>query len=169
MNLDEVVNRFGQLEGAEVGHGYLHSTSPNLDLKDITEDFIAHHPYLHQDPDYIAFLRRYAGTSLDREDMQWHVLVYGFHFDWMPFIFLDEAHEFPSRDGYFIFCETTIIRSDVKNALGAHYAFDSTGKLKPGVYQRVQWRHADELRYEWYCGSFVEWFDDLVKQEGILF
>lgn len=170
MNLDEIVNRFGQLQGAEVGCGYQHPTSPNPDLKVMTEDFIDQYPYLQQDPDYITFLRRYAGLVLThKDDLEWYGLVYGFHFDWMPFVDLDEAHRFPDFDGFFIFCETSIIRSAV-SAHGAHYAFDSTGNLKPGVYKRVRWEDVDpsEITYEWHCESFLEWLNDFVEKEGIV-
>lgn len=57
----------------------------------------------------------------------------------------------------------------IDDEIGLDYAFDATGRRLRGVYQLISHSQRESETYEWYCGSFLEWLEELIDKKGQLF
>lgn len=155
MDIHSLMHQFVLLKGADVGQGPRHPTTPVPALAKEIEDFFHFHPFLRRDSGYVDFIEGYAGAGISREP-ELMVDIYGFipggtHIVKEDGIRLDER-------GYFAFCTTYL---DNLGEVG--FAFDT--ERMSGIYR---WMVGEHLQgdYSWYCSTFLEWLERLIRYEG---
>lgn len=170
MNLEELVKKLSRIEYVEIGKGYKHSTSPNLALRDDCNKFFAEYPTLREDKDYVEFMEVYAGAIIDHPNEVIMVDIYGLLSDLtVNVLYPDES--LIEKKKFFRFGEVAYVPIDSKrkDGLSASFAFDLTD-ASSGIYKRREIYQTDykTVPYEWYCASFIEWFEKLVMTSGKL-
>jgi len=167
--IDQLVERFSQIPGATVGQGPQHPEHPDKTISRRLSEFLSDYPFLHTDPHYVEFLEKYAGAYSEDEQATQLIEILGF-FD--PSIDIVEIEgSVIDRDGYLIFARCVYHIEDEK---GLHdtqehdFAFDASGKRKPGVYRHYSHFGSTDEGYEWMYTDFAAWLADLVTQDGRL-
>jgi hypothetical protein len=128
------------------------------------ERLLGRYPFVRQAPDWLAFLTRYGGGTLTRDDDMLSLGLYGFSHDATLHI-LDGAGE-PVDYGCLYFCDVVLPREPVKGytdeTISLGFGFEASGERSWGVY-RIR-----DGNSEWYCETFLEWLERFVEKEGRL-
>jgi hypothetical protein len=162
MTLEELIDRLRRFGDVELGHGPRHPAAPDPALAPEIDAFLDRYPVLRRDPGYVAFLERYSGLYLSRDEDALALSIFGFDTDVALHIvegegdlliadFLPFAHAVvPLRAGSFN-----------PHDPGVAYAFDIGGSLPAGVYRNVK-----DHEFELCAPSFLDWLEQLDRLEG---
>lgn len=122
------------------------------------------YPFVAGAADWLAFLRRYGGGMLVRNEDMLSIGLYGFSHD--VSLHLLEGPGEPVEAGCLLFADVVLPRQPVSgitdDTVSLGFGFPADGARRFGVY-RVRGGHP-----EWYCDHFGEWLDQLVHARGRL-
>lgn len=167
LNIHSLMKEFSRLEGAEIGRGPKHPSSPDPSLAPEIEEFLNQYPFLRQDRGYVDFLECYAGAWVMWPNLDFVVDLFGF---------ANVSTHIVKEDGYVVdptgflkFCDGLVrIHKGVghEGVLGQGFAFDATGKRRWGVYRSI----TDEVESDkyWYCETFLQALAALIETKGNL-
>jgi hypothetical protein len=115
-SIDDLMIAFQQLEGAEVGHGPSHPTTPDHTLTDAVAHFLRTFPFLSRYPDYVRFLQHYAGATVERtlpeQNKRSTIFLLGFAPEaWHIYEEMADT-ELIDVNGFYIFAITLVEHSD---------------------------------------------------------
>jgi len=167
--IDDAIARFSSIVGSSVGHGPRHPTEPDPGADQRIESFLETYPALRRDAGYIEFLEKYAGASIENDDLSQIVDILGFSDASTDIEELDGP--IVDSEGFLMIAEAVYHMRNGKRTTGTlqhAFAFDVTGDRAEGVYHSlVSAQHlapAFTLAFE----SFEAWLTDLVGREGWL-
>jgi hypothetical protein len=168
--------------GSELGHGPDHPTAPQPALRPMVEAFLAEFPFLEWYPDYVWFLRTYAGAGTSDPDPGDPKFVFLSLSGWSANVqFIDRDFDVVDARGFYGFCELhyryrpydlEVARNSPTAFSGcvvSEFTFDATGRRQRGVYVESC---VDGLRVlgsgecVWYCSSFTAWLERLIAARG---
>jgi hypothetical protein len=131
-------------------------------LQTAVDALLASYPCLERDDGYVAFLRRYGGALLVRDD---GLLLSLFGFSHDIGMHLVEGPGDMVSDGCLIIGDMIVPRvpSDPRDTAAVGFGFDVTGERRWGVYRII-----DGGAPSWYCATFLEWLTRLVERSGWL-
>lgn len=158
--LHELMAAFAQLPTARVGQGYEHPTAPNLDLQAETDAFLDAHPFLNAFPNYVQFLKCYAGAAFHAPDGSIFIDIFGF-IDTVTLTVTDEESPIIDAEGYYTFCTGLVTTKSGLETKEDYFAFgfDATGNRKQGIYEYVT--RKDGESYYFLCNrSFLSWLEE---------
>lgn len=173
MDLSELIAKFEQL-GGRVGLGPTHATGPASDIADLTQRWLAAHPFLGRDQGYIDFLLRYSGAEWDPIGAGFGIAIAGFSGlggyldEWGP-----GDHQ-PDRlalteDGLYPFatvCGYTGAIQSFETFVAIGFSFDGSGTRPCGIYRGITPQIGRPTPEQWYCGSFLEWLAIGIESRG---
>lgn len=167
--IDEAVSRFAALPGTSVGRGPRHPSDPNSDVELRVSEFLEAYPTLRGDPAYVEFLEKYAGASIENEDMSQIVDVLGF---------TDASTDIEEMDGpivdskgFLMVAEAVYhVREDGRttSTLQHAFAYDVTGQRPPGIYWSLVSSDQLEPSFTKAFDGFEAWLEEIVACEGWL-
>lgn len=160
MDIHGIVKQFLLLDGASVGVGPKHPSTPNTEIVSEVEAFLREYSFLGSDRGYVEFLESYAGGILTPSDGSLGIDIFGFdsqssHIIYLEGAIVDEKGFLTICDGYISIRENEAIQEKPLS-----FAFDASGNRRWGIYYPPEER--------WYCESFTEWFELLVTTKGRL-
>jgi hypothetical protein len=165
MTLYETMARFSEIGYVTIGRGPKHPFLPNPLLAEQITSLLNEYPFLVQDQGYIDFVECYAGASMNHPAEALMVDIYGFthassHLIELPGSIVDD-------NGFLMFAGIYWRQdiNDPRSLVELDFAFDATGSRVQGVYG---YRVGGDNGYQWYCKSFLEWFDLLIVKKGRL-
>jgi hypothetical protein len=137
-------------------------------LQDDVTALLDAYPFLGRDEGWVAFLRRYGGALLVRED---GLLLSLFGFSEDIGMHIVKGPGDPIYDGIFVFCDGSVPRvihgrvdaETAAESVAVGFGFDATGERSPGVYRLIDGRNPT-----WYCATFCDWLRKVVAQDGQL-
>ncbi|MGB0389322.1 MAG: hypothetical protein ACPGWR_31250 [Ardenticatenaceae bacterium] len=168
--LHELMAAFAQLPTARVGQGYsprkrgASSNGPNLDLEAQTHAFLEAHPFLNAFPNYVQFLKCYAGAAFYAPDGSIFIDIFGF-VDTVTLTVTDEESPIIDQEGYYTFCTGSVTTKWGLEEREDYFAFslDATGNRKQGIYEYVT--RKDGPPYYFLCNqSFLSWLQDATSR-----
>ena len=175
MSIHTLIQEFLKLKGAEVGYGPDHPTSPNGALKDTVDAYFNRFPFLKQDQGYVDFMRFYAGAWVDWQpypELNDLVIdIFGFtavsrNISEEDRLTYTSDESILEESGFIAFSEVFFgINEDSIPAQS--FFFDITGDRDQGVYREV-WQNGVKSEITWYCESFLQWFEAIIRTQGKL-
>lgn len=167
MNIHELMQRFAQVGSTTIGKGPKHPTSPNSESLPEIEKYFASHPILKQDQGYVDFLECYSAASADGWlDGKIFIHIFGFDTNITSHLGGPDEWIFDTEKGFCSFAYIQIPKPHLVDD-GCAYSFDITGLRSWGVYKSSDTGDI-VYDYEWYCGSFLEWLEDIIEKQGLL-
>jgi hypothetical protein len=167
MTIENLMEKFLQIDGAAAGNGPRHPVQPDPSAEIRISSFLDTYPFLHQDPCYRDFLEVYAGAAINSSDENDLVDILGFS-DVSPDI---EYFEGPvvSSNGFLVFAICAYYRhTEQQLYMYEHdFAFDASGTRKPGIYRMVSALDQEPSAFTWYIGDFCSWLEDLIDKGGV--
>jgi hypothetical protein len=162
-SIHPLIEKLQNLEGTIVGEGPKHPISPHPEIQGEIDNFISEYKFLLQDKGYVDFLECYSGMLIDSSDGKIFIDVFGFLEDIS--LHLTRGEGSVVDDDYLGFCSAVVRIGSTgnlnKDDVGLGFAFDATGEKPWGVYCSI-----NAAKYEWYCSSFREWLEKLVRTKG---
>ncbi len=164
--MNEAIAKLDRLVGELGGLGWLKTVRPadgheDERLQREIDGLLESYPFLEKDSDYVAFLRRYAGALLVRDEDGFLLSFFGFSHD--IGIHITEGPGDPVEDNCLIFCDMIVPIGEAKETCAVAYGFAATDDLRWGIYRFI---NGDEGG--WCCQSFVEWLHLVIKTRGRL-
>jgi hypothetical protein len=108
----------------------------------------------HADPMWLEFLERDGGATVEVGHHQ--VVLFGFD-DRVTFHLLHGEGSLIDADGFMAFAVISLERPSApleERYLDIGYSFDTTGRRRAGVYQRI-----DNRPITWFAPSFADWLE----------
>jgi hypothetical protein len=167
--LDELMQRFGQIPGAKVGHGPEHPESPDPSTAERLEEFLASYHSLQADQSYCDFLRRYGGAYIENHDATLIIDIFGF--SEVSTDIVEMEGPVVNKDGYLIYaqCIYYIMSGNELRGTQEHdFAFDMTGARRPGIYRLYGSSEHLHNQFEWQHESFASWLAYLMDHDARL-
>lgn len=170
--IDTLTVKFLMLGYARIGQGPKHPVVPNLPMQARIDEFFRKFPRLRLDAGYVEFLEKYSAAELTWPDRELEIMIHGFSPEELEVNDLLTPNE-PLYDkfGFFRFCEVIISpKSEPHSRMSVDFAWYLHDDRPFGVYRTVTpfQQAMNPLPYEWYRASFVEWFKELIREQGKL-
>ena len=166
MGIHSLVKKLAEIEGAEVGRGPKHPTAPNLDLSPEIDSFLAEYDFISQDKGYVQFLESYAGAYVWQPANDLTIDFFGFA--GISTHIVNEDGPIVDEQGFLVYCDGTVWIDSAdpgEKAIGQSFAFDATGNRRWGIYRRFT-RRGEEINFYWYCKTFEQLLEHLIKTKG---
>lgn len=163
-DLDELLARLGRVGELALGCGPEHPSAPEPALATDVAKLLAQYPFLRRDPGYVAFLERYAGAVLWRDQDLLSLGLFGFHPELSTHLVTGPGEII--EHGFFTFCDMVVPRdpdAPFGDSIGLGFGFDATQERRWGVYRLWGGGKAD-----WYCDTFLEWLEQFIAKGGRL-
>lgn len=169
LNIHSLMKEFSKLEGAEIGRGPKHPSSPDPNLAQETEAFLNEYPFLRQDQGYVDFLESYAGAWVMWPNNELIIDLFGFT-EVSRNIANPDNVCVVDENGFLIVYDGMVRLVDGgfrEGVIGQGFAFDATGERKWGIYRYVFVSGVEVARY-WYCETFLQALAALIETRGKL-
>jgi hypothetical protein len=160
VELDQLINELGQLGWFKTARDADGEDDEKLQRE--VDSLLKVYPFLKRDNEYVAFLRRYAGALLVRDDDGFLVSFFGLSHD-IGFHIVEGGGE-PIADDCLITFDLIVPIGKAKETRGMAFGFAATPDLRWGIYRFVK-----DSKPSWYCQTFFEWLRIVIKTRGRLF
>jgi hypothetical protein len=164
MNIDQLIDTFARMKGAEVGRGPQHPVLPDTTISTKLSEFIERYPFILQDNEYIEFLTKYSGAFCVNNQDGLTIDIWGLADGFSNL--LDEDGPVIDEDGYCLFAYILFNNQSTIDT-EVDFKFDATGKRKWGIYRSVDDENGKSIA-DWYCESFLDWLEQLILKNGKL-
>lgn len=183
MTLHEIIENISQIEDAEVsiGYGPKHPVHPQSDLTTIVTELFSRYPFLKKDQGYVEFMETFSGMYIYRPKVDISLHIFGFtnvslQIHKVDENFLLQGEKPIIEKGFLGFCDADLFKEDppvggiktLANTIGTGFAFDATGQRKWGIYRAKNILEFEAIEMYWYCNTFLEWLDCLLRDKGNL-
>jgi hypothetical protein len=162
--IDSLLEKLRSLGKLYLDIGPTYPSSHSLKLQLSLDKLLKLYPFLVDMPDYIEFLKLYAGLSYTQKKYRISVDLFGISRT-VSTSLIDGEGDAISDDGILTFCSMALIPKELdvnfKNIKAVGFGFEATGKRKFGIYRKV-----DSESYEYYCETFTSWLNLFVKKGG---
>jgi hypothetical protein len=167
--IDDVMFKFSRIRGASIGRGPDHPTDPDARPKSRIAHFLEAYPRLADDLGYVEFLQKFAGASIQNDDVSQIIDILGFGDASTDMEEVDGP--IVDKDGFLMIAEAVYhIREDGRNVdtLQHAFAFDVTGTRPSGVYHSLSSSRLPDEDFHHAFESFAAWLEHLVDHGGWL-
>jgi hypothetical protein len=166
LEIDDLIALFAPIPSTIICRGPEHPTEPDLSLAERLRQWLATHPFLHQDQGYVDFLKRYCGAAINDREGRFQATVHGFHpevgyLDEYDFCLHDTSVRAFDGRGLYQFALMGYQRAGegkfLERQVLVDFCFDGTGARPWGVYRSVLVGRQSQGPEALICGSFSEW------------
>jgi len=167
--IDDAMSIFATISGASVGRGPRHPTEPDPEIELRIGRFLETYPALLADADYVEFLEKYAGASIENDDFSQIVDILGFTEASTDIEEMDGP--IVDSNGFLMVAEAVYHLREGERTTGTlqhAFAYNVTGDHPKGLYHSLVSQQRPEPSFTFAFENFVAWLDDLVAREGWL-
>lgn len=163
MKLDRLIAELSDVPHVKVGHGPRHPISPDLSLAPELDEFLAQNPFLRNYTDYVDFLERYGGASLNSppEDPVIFFMIFG----------IGKYYEeglIDQQQCFYCFCDAGI-NGPTGLLSETEFLFDASGARENAVYSRqvgVKCRNDGSVVHAY--PGFLDWLAFVITKKGVI-
>ncbi|MFI7742534.1 hypothetical protein [Kocuria rhizosphaericola] len=167
--IDDLMTRFADVRGSSIGRGPLHPTSPDPGPGPRIARFLDTYPRLRRDAGYVEFLQKYAGASIENEDLSQIVDILGFSDASTDMEELDGP--VVDRNGFLMIGEAVYhLRDGIRNVgtLEHAFAYQVADEQARGLFHSLVSEKHPTPAFSFAFPSFENWLEDLIARDGWL-
>ncbi len=164
MELDRLVAELSNVAYVNIGNGPLHPFNSNRSLAPELDDYLRKHPFLRDYPDYVHFLERFAGASLNTPhtvDPNAFLVIFGIGAYY-------EEELVDQEQLVYCFCDSGI-NGDAGLVAETEFLFDVSGSREKAVYSRqVGLKHRNDGPIVRAYPGFLSWLAAVIATKGVI-
>jgi hypothetical protein len=164
MDLERLVAELSNVPHVKLGNGPRHPVSPDSFLAPELAEYLSKHPFLRDYPDYVHFLKRYAGASLNSPDTA-HPTAFLIIFGIGKYY---EEGLVDQQQSFYCFCDAGI-NGPTGLISETEFLFDTSGTKEKAVYSRqVGLKHSIDGPVVRAYPGFLEWLAFVIANKGFI-